>query len=433
MTRLASLALMMLVGLLVAPPALAQEDIERFTLDSGLRVTLWSVPSAKAVAVVTLFDIGERHDPVGASGTAHFLEHLLCTAATAEREPTTSEELVARYQGQFNAQTGEDYTLLAFVTPRDDLVPELLATASRLRDLRLAQSDLDRELPRVEVELRNMHGDLPILGLMNGAKQRALPMQPEARKGGVIEQIAAQSIDDLKTRLATYYGAANTRLVLVGGFDLEPTRAKIRELFADLPRGEPPPTPWPRSPRMEAPLLVESEQHTGPGLVCLAFPTPAPSNDRYAAAVLIASRLADRWPPTMNPGMKPSVQWTPLDQPEAIFVIAPIEDNESPTQAISRLDTEVRKAAFEAPEPAGALRAVQRYGMMLGATPVSPFIAAQNPYFAAMILGRGDQLDTPGPELVGDFHRVDANALRAAYAAHFSPIVRGASGITRAE
>jgi hypothetical protein len=163
-------------------------------------------------------------------------------------------------------------------------------------------------------------------------------------------------------------------------------------------------------------------------MICLAFPMPAPTDARYPAAVLIASRLSERWPPAMNPGAKPAVQWTPLDQPEVLFVVAQAEPEESPEEAIARLDGAVRDAALAPANPTDAFNAVQRYGMMLGATPLPPFIAAQNPYFAAIVLGRGEQLATPGPELAVRIRQVDDDALRAAYAAHFAPTVRGAAG-----
>jgi zinc protease len=426
MTRLALLILSVL--LLICAPGRAQEGVERFRLDNGVRVTLWPVPSAQTVAVITLFDIGERNDPIGGSGTAHFLEHLLCTAATPESEATTYEEIAARYQGQFNAQTGEDYTLIAFVTAEDRVDGDLRVAVGRLRDLRITQADLDREVPRVELELRNMHDAISILGLLNAAKQAALPMHQDARKGGVIEQVAVQSIDNLKSRLARYYGGANTHLVLVGGFDLDTVRTQIKELFAELPEGEPPPAPAPRLARAQKPILLERDQNDEPGTVCLAFPMPAPSDDRYPAAVLIASRLSELWPPAMNPGAKPFVQWAPLDQPEAMFLVAPIEPGESDEQAIARLDRLVRDAALSPANPTDAFNALQRYGMMLGATPLPPFVAAQNPYFAALVLGRGEQLGTPGPALAVKIRKVGNDALRTAYAAHFAPTARGAAG-----
>jgi hypothetical protein len=129
----------------------------------------------------------------------------------------------------------------------------------------------------------------------------------------------------------------------------------------------------------------------------------------------------------MNPGAKPFVQWTPLDQPEAMFVVAQIEPDESSEHAIARLDEAVRNAALAPANPTDAFNAVQRYGMMLGATPLPPFIAAQNPYFAALVLGRGEQLAAQGPVLAVKIRQIDNDALRAAYAAHFAPTVRVAA------
>ena len=54
----------LLTTLLAASPALAADaQVERFQLDNGLTVILRPVAGANQVACLTLFDIGEQHDP----------------------------------------------------------------------------------------------------------------------------------------------------------------------------------------------------------------------------------------------------------------------------------------------------------------------------------------------------------------------------------
>ncbi|MGP1311033.1 MAG: M16 family metallopeptidase, partial [Phycisphaerales bacterium] len=192
------------------------QNIHRFTLDNGMRVALQPTTTGDTVAILTLIDVGERHDPPGQSGMAHALEHFLATCATDESDATHFDELMRRYGGQINAQTGEEYTLLSSVVPAQDLERELRLAAARLTSLRITQADLDRELPRLELELRNMHGGIPAITAANAAKAATLPLQQGARKGGVIDDIRAITPEGYSQRLKEHYGGATTRLIVVG-------------------------------------------------------------------------------------------------------------------------------------------------------------------------------------------------------------------------
>ena len=426
------IALSMLAA--IAPTASAQHAVERFTLDNGLRVTLWPTPAPPAtsgpplVCVALLFDIGERHDPPGRSGMAHLIEHLLVTAGTAEHPPTTVEELGARYNNQFNAQTGEDYTLVASVARADLLDEELRLYAARLRSLRATTQDLARELPRVDEELRNMRGGIPFLGLLNETKHAVLPLQPGARKGGVIEQLRDIQPDEIHARLADLYTGANARLVVVGAFDAKAVREAVTELFGPVAAGGRIGEPAPRDDATRETVRMRGSRESLAPSVCLAFPMPSPQDPRYPAALVIAARLMERFPPELRDGRwaPPPAQWTPLDQPEVMFLLLPIGTGEEPDAAIARADSIVRAIALRSMTKADATRAKNSYGLMLRMTAHAPALAAMNPYFAAIALGRAEQLGVPSATLGAKVDRVDDDALRACYEGVFAPSARGA-------
>lgn len=414
----------------IAGAATAQPGLDRFTLDNGLRVTLWPTTGGSVACVLVLHDVGERHDPPGLSGMAHLLEHVLVTAATSERESTTYEALAARYNNQFNAQTGEDYTLIAGVVNAGELDEELRLAASRMRSLRITPEDLAREIPRVEHELRNMWGEIPFLGLMNRVKHETLPLQDGARKGGVIEQLRDLTPEELQRRHASHYGAAGARLVVVGAFDGPSTRARIETLFGDAPSGATDAAGPPAARAEPARTLVRmsGQRDALAPSVCFAFPMPAPTDDHYPAALVIASRLLERFRHEMRDERwaPPQAQWTPLDQPEVMFLLVPMGTGEEPELAIARLDSIVRTIAMRPMSRADASRATTNFGLMLRATPLTPAMAAGNPYFAAVAIGRAEQMGTPGPGLAQLLSRVDDDALAACYEAVFAPGVRGA-------
>ena len=77
------------------------------------------------------------------------------------------QEYLARYKLGWNAQTGGDYTVIATVFPADRLEPEIADAAARMGGLVIAESDLQRERPRMLQELSNMFGGMPQLAAMN--------------------------------------------------------------------------------------------------------------------------------------------------------------------------------------------------------------------------------------------------------------------------
>ena len=75
MTRLlAALALMM------SAFAAHAEDVTTYTLDNGMEVVVIEDNRAPVVVHMVWYKVGSADEPVGASGVAHFLEHLLFKA-----------------------------------------------------------------------------------------------------------------------------------------------------------------------------------------------------------------------------------------------------------------------------------------------------------------------------------------------------------------
>ena len=221
----------------------AEKDVQEFRSSGGLRVLLRRVPGAGRVALVTLFDIGGDHDPQGRSGLAHFVEHLHVTAAAGPTPARTYAELVKRYAGQANAQTGFRYTVVAQVFPKGALHTEILDAAARMRELKITQADVDRERPRVLTELANMYERLPALAAANQARLLVRPTASGGRHGGTPAEVERMTLAELRAFHAKYYKLRNAILVLAGEFDPAAARAAIEKAFADVPAGEAAPAP----------------------------------------------------------------------------------------------------------------------------------------------------------------------------------------------
>ncbi|MEO0328928.1 MAG: pitrilysin family protein [Pseudomonadota bacterium] len=79
------------------------------TLDNGVRVVVIPDRRAPVVTHMIWYKVGSADDPVGKSGAAHFLEHLLFKG-TRNVPAGEFSEAVAAIGGQENAFTSHDYT-----------------------------------------------------------------------------------------------------------------------------------------------------------------------------------------------------------------------------------------------------------------------------------------------------------------------------------
>lgn len=411
----------------ITPSARAAEEL-RFALDNGLEVILRPVDGADEAALLVCFDFGENADPKGKSGLSHFIEHLYLTAAAGQTPIRTVDEIVAKYQGLFNAQTGEDYTVIATVFPAGELHAELSDAAARMATLRITQTDVDRERPRILLELNNMYGGISGLGALNRAREALRPSPEGARKGGAIEVIESLTLDELTDAAKRWYKPINAHLVVTGAFHVEKTQAKIEELFAAIPPGEKAAL-LPREYAAHPPtVVVQGTEPNAPGVVVLAYPCPPAGREHAAAGAILVPRIiaqaqasgdaAGRFPP---PVFHPV-----LDDPYLLYVGTLLRENETAEAAIARLDARVATALTGAVQMNERMSVRNGSGMFLGFVDPPQGLPAQGLYGLAFSLARRAQLSIDPQDVAKRLESIDEAGLTAAGEAVFNPARRSA-------
>lgn len=407
--------------------AVSSEDaIRRFDLPNGLHVILRPVRGAQQTAIVTLFSIGGDHDPQGASGLAHYVEHLYVTAALGDTPARTTEQFVRQYPLGWNAQTGDDYTVFATVIEPNSLDAELRHHAERMGDLQIAEADLRRELPRIENELANMFGRMPALGAMNLARERVRPTPLGGRKGGQTAQLKNVTVGQLQSRWHKFYKPGNATLVVVGDFKPADFRPLIEAEFEQLPRGDaaPPaqPSPEPDTQATVESVTVRPVQPTLASAATLAFRVPRPGDRDYAPFLYIVSRLLV---PSRSAGFpakptEPSLRYSFLDDPNVLFVAAELNEGETADDVASRL-REFIDRAVHAPWNANERQmAKQNLAFFLDTMPLPDRALAQNVYGVAFGLGRRHQLGLNGQALARQLDRTRAADIQRVGKAYLS-------------
>ena len=141
---------------LAALPALASDNTElvtHFTLDNGMDVVVVEDHRAPVVQHMVWYRAGSADEPKGASGVAHFLEHLLFKA-TDNMEAGELSATVAANGGRDNAFTSYDYTAYFQRVAADRLELMMQMEADRMVNIRLTEADIATERD-VIIEERN--------------------------------------------------------------------------------------------------------------------------------------------------------------------------------------------------------------------------------------------------------------------------------------
>lgn len=376
---------------------LLPEGAERNQLENGLTYILFPTDKAKHVALNVLFDVGESHDPEDKSGLSHLVEHLYVTSAAGKEPSRTVSQYMQRYRLGWNAQTGEDFTVIATVFEKSQLEKEIEDAANRMGALDPKQADLDREVPRLLEEVENMFSGMPKLAVLNHARDNVRPSSVGHRKGGLPAQVKLIGLNDVIHWWLDHYKPSNATLVLAGDFDPVTANALIEEHFAPIPSGKKPAVvDTPDLPNAGQIVTVNIKSKM-PGIgfyAAIAFNAPLPGDEHYPACLVIVSRLFSQM---MGGGYQ--VMFSPLDDPYVISISAPLQPKMTDAESIAKLRTFLDDAIKKPITPKEKVMVKNMLGWFLGIGEFPAALFEGNLYGVAFSIGRCEQLGVDSKKL----------------------------------
>jgi len=262
------------------------------TLDNGLRVLLLEDHRSPIVSFQVWYRVGSRNEPRGATGLAHFLEHMMFKG-TPRYGPREYARLVEQHGGRDNAFTTQDVTsyFVDIVADRLDLVLDL--EADRMQHLLLDPAAVDAERQVILEERRTRTEDDP--GGLLGEEVSALAFhvhpygQPTV---GWAEDVQRITADQLRAFYRTYYVPNNALIVAVGAFRASELLARIRERFGAIPRGPDPPPVTAVEPPQRGERRVVLRRPARLPIVYLAWHVPDHRSPDAPALEVLAQVLA---------------------------------------------------------------------------------------------------------------------------------------------
>lgn len=240
-----------------APAEPAGPRVTSAKLANGLEIVVIPDHRAPVVTHMVWYRNGSADDPVGKSGIAHFLEHLMFKG-TKDHPVGQFSELIADVGGQENAFTSNDYTAYFQRVPKEHLRTCMDYEADRMQNLVLTDEVVAPERD-VVLEERRMHTDADPSDLLSEAVQSALfTRHPYGLPViGWADDIAGLGRTDALAYYERFYTPENAILIVAGDVEPQEVVALAGEVYGAIPaRGEAPKRWRVREPQPHAHRLV---------------------------------------------------------------------------------------------------------------------------------------------------------------------------------
>ena len=207
---------------------------ETFTLANGMQVVVVTNRRAPVVSHHVWYKVGSADSPLGKSGLAHFLEHLMFKG-TKSLAPGEFSRIVARNGGNENAFTGPDYTGYFQTIAKDRLELVMRMEADRMANLQLEQQEVLHERAGVLEERSQRVDNDPAARLSEQLNATQFYHHPyRIPVIGWRHEMATYTREDALDFYRTWYAPNNAVLIVAGDIDAAELRPLAEKYYGAI-------------------------------------------------------------------------------------------------------------------------------------------------------------------------------------------------------
>jgi zinc protease len=264
------------------------------TLANGLRIVFHLDRSLPLVAVNLWYHVGSKNERPGRTGFAHLFEHMLFQGSEHVK---THEHFhyIQQVGGVANGSTWFDRTNYYETLPAHHLDLGLWLESDRMGFLLPAITGENLETQRVVVmnERRQRVDNQPYGGASERLHELLYPKDHPYHWPviGYMEDIAAATLEDVRSFFRTYYTPNNAVLTVAGDFDPDRALRRIEDYFGEIPGGPALPKVQPHLPPLGGERADVLPDDVRLPRVYLGFRAPAYGQPLWYAADLLSSAL----------------------------------------------------------------------------------------------------------------------------------------------
>ena len=200
------------------------------------------------VSMRVYYKVGAADDMEGATGCAHFLEHIVFENETGEIKLADFHDIGG---GAIpNAATSNDYTVYYHEVCTNNLETCIKFQAGHMRNLEVSEAVWQRERDVVVQEMNDMlcpEGTQETVGFFT--QQALYPGHPYQRGPiGISEDVRSLTLDDALKFYRTWYAPNNAAVVFCGAVTRKDIEPLMRRHFENIPPKQIPIRDWIKQP-----------------------------------------------------------------------------------------------------------------------------------------------------------------------------------------
>ena len=208
----------------------------RFELPNGLRVWVQEDHARPVALVQVTYKAGSLDEQPGATGIAHYVEHMVYRATKHIR----NEDIygyIDRIGGRYTGGTWPEFTRYAETVPSWALESALRVTADRMCCALFDSIEFERERSNVVTEANGFADTDPVSAFRDAVMYASFEVHPYRMNSNTwARDNLVLTRDEAFAWYRAYYGPNNAVLVIVGDVSTADTRRLVEKHFAALPR-----------------------------------------------------------------------------------------------------------------------------------------------------------------------------------------------------
>jgi zinc protease len=268
-------------------------EIRSLTLDNGLEIIVWPDHDIPNVVMYNFVRAGSRNERPGATGIAHFFEHMMFNG-TEDRPAGEFDRIMEAAGGANNAYTSNDVTVYKNWFPRAALETVIGLEADRLENLVFDPGVVESERGVVTSERRSSVDNNNLRRLLEQMYATAFIAHPyQFPTIGWASDIAAWTLEDLESFYDTYYAPNNCTMIFTGDITPAEVFGLADEYLAPIPAEDPPPPVRTVEPEQQGTRRLSLEIPAQTPLLHMAFHAGSARDTQRAAMRLLLSILVD--------------------------------------------------------------------------------------------------------------------------------------------
>jgi len=210
-------------------------QVNKHTLDNGLRIVHSQDKTTQMVALNILYDVGAKDEDENHTGFAHLFEHLMFGGSVNIPDYDTH---VQNAGGENNAWTNNDITNYYITLPLQNVETAFWLESDRMLSLDFNEKSLEVQRQVVIEEFKQRNLNQPYGDTSHIIRDMAYKVHPYKWPtiGKEISHIENATMEDVRSFFFSHYAPNNAILAVTGNISFEETIAMAEKWFGPIQR-----------------------------------------------------------------------------------------------------------------------------------------------------------------------------------------------------